>query len=188
ALPMDVSLARAFIGSLAWEQSDFLGTFDHWETKLYANTVEHIMDDGQRPEVPIRMDMPGQSDTYGVYTQIRLSSGRHRFLGKLDGHYNRSYAEMTMYPDNPGESPMFMLTWPDVRTLASGIYLEDQIDLENGNLKLSTRLGLQTFHVANEMGLGSLRIFHPAMESTQQRFLKSAAGNYHRTFGSIHLT
>lgn len=188
ALPMDVSLARAFIGSLAWEQSDIGGGFEHWEVKGYANTVEHRMDDGQRPDVPIRMDMPGQSDTYGFYSQIRYAKGSHRLLGKVDGHYNRSYAEMTMYPANPGEAEMFMLTWPDVRTLATGVYLEDDIDLGGGNVTVSTRLGLQTFQVADEFGLGSLRIFHPGMEKAQQRFLVSGSGHYHRAFGKLHLT
>ncbi|MEM9649576.1 MAG: TonB-dependent receptor, partial [Bacteroidota bacterium] len=110
ALPMDVSLARAFIGSVSWIQTDFIGKFERWETKLYANSITHIMDDSQRPDVPIRMDMPGWSDTYGYYSQARLNLGNHNFLVKLDGFYNRSLAEMTMYPNDPNQQEMFMLT------------------------------------------------------------------------------
>src|SRR5690606_35913376 len=187
ALPMDVSLARAFIGSLAWTQADGPWKFKNWESKLYANTITHIMDDSQRPDVPIRMDMPGQSDTYGFYSQMELPGDRHEILGKVDGHYNRSYAEMTMYPNAPEQGEMFMLTWPDVRTLAAGIYLEDKIQWEGSSLKLSTRFGYQSFHVADGFGLGSLEIFHPDMEARQYRILKSVSARYHRTYGKLHL-
>ncbi len=186
ALPMDVSLAQAFIGSVSWHQDTFLGDFTDWETKLYANKVTHIMDDSQRPEVPIRMDMPGWSDTYGLFSQMRLKTKKHRFLIKIDGFYNRSLAEMTMYPNNPNEREMFMLTWPDVRTLNSGFYAEDVFDLEEGSLKLSTRLAVQNFNVADDFGLNSLRIFYPEMTRRQTRFLKSIAAQYHRSFKSIH--
>ena len=145
------------------------------------------MDDSQRPDVPIRMDMPGWSDTYGYYSQARLTSGTHAFLVKLDGHYNRSLAEMTMYPNNPTENEMFMLTWPDVRTLNSGFYLEDRIKMGQGSLRLSTRMVLQNSHVADALGLGSLRIFYPEMERSTLRFLKSTAVQFHKKQGAFHL-
>ena len=188
ALPMDVSLARAFIGSLSWVQDSFIGDLENWETKLYANTITHIMDDSQRPDVPIRMDMPGWSDTYGFYTQTELILDDHHLIGKLDGYYNRSLAEMTMYPNDPNEQDMFMLTWPDVRTLNSGIYLEDKISLKESSVKLSTRLALQTFNVADDFGLNSLRIFYPDMAQRQTRVLKSVSTHYHRQFKALHLS
>lgn len=187
ALPMDVSLARAFIGSLSWVQSNFIGNLENWESKLYANTITHIMDDSQRPDVPIRMDMPGWSDTYGFYSQAELSFGNHRFMGKIDGFYNRSLAEMTMYPNNPNEQEMFMLTWPDVRTLNTGLYLEDKINLNDGVLKLATRLAYQSFHVADDFGLNSLRIFYPDMGQKQTRTLKSVSAHYHKQFKKWHV-
>lgn len=187
ALPMDVSLARAYIGSLSWGRAQGFGELKNWESKLYANTVAHIMDDSQRPEVPIRMDMPGASDTYGFYSQANLQKGDHVLFGKVDGHYNRSRAEMTMFPDDPEQPAMFMLTWPDVRSLAMGLYLEDRIALGEGSLKLSTRLELQTSHVADPLGLGSLKIFHPGMEARQERFPKSFSTRYQRTLGSFRL-
>ncbi len=186
ALPMDVSLARAFIGSVSWVQTDLIGGFEQWETKLYANSITHIMDDSERPDVPIRMDMPGWSDTYGYYSQVRLKLDKHAFLMKLDGFYNRSLAEMTMYPNNPGEPEMFMLTWPDVRTLNTGFYAEDEIELKASSLKLSGRLALQGFRVADALGLNSLRIFYPEMQRRQSRFLKSVSTQYHRKFKTVH--
>ncbi len=187
ALPMDVSLARAFIGSISWKQSNFIGDLKNWETKLYANSITHIMDDSQRPDVPIRMDMPGWSHTYGYYSQTELTLNRHKFLMKLDGFYNRSLAEMTMYPNNPNEREMFMLTWPDVRTVNSGFYAEDEISLKESSLKLSTRLAIQGFNVADEFGLNSLRIFYPEMNQRQTRFLKSVSAAYHKKFKTLHV-
>lgn len=187
ALPMDVSLARAFIGSISWKQSNFIGDLKNWETKLYANSITHIMDDSQRPDVPIRMDMPGWSDTYGYYSKAELSLDKHTFLLKLDGFYNRSLAEMTMYPNNPNEREMFMLTWPDVRTVNSGFYAEDEISLKESSIKLSTRLAIQGFNVADEFGLNSLRIFYPEMSQRQTRFLKSVSAAYHKKFKALHV-
>ncbi|WP_350284866.1 TonB-dependent receptor [uncultured Croceitalea sp.] len=188
ALPMDVSLARAFIGSVSFVQTKFLGSFTNWETKLYANTITHIMDDSQRPDVPIRMDMPGWSDTYGYFSQAKLSLDKHQFLIKFDGFYNRSLAEMTMFPNDPNERDMFMLTWPDVRTLNNGVYGEDVIKLKEASLKISGRLAWQSFNVADEFGLNSLKIFYPEMEQRQNRLLKSVAAQYHTKLNLLHFT
>tara|TARA_R110002012_G_scaffold283304_1_gene473556 strand:- start:81196 stop:83289 length:2094 start_codon:yes stop_codon:yes gene_type:complete len=188
ALPMDVSLARAFIGSVTWQQAQFMGNFTDWESKLYANSITHIMDDSKRPDVPIRMDMPGWSDTYGYYSQTKLDLEKHSFLFKVDGFYNRSLAEMTMYPNNPGEREMFMLTWPDVRTLNTAFYGEDVIKLKNSSLKIGTRLAYQGFHVADDFGLNSLRIFYPEITQRQNRFLKSISSLYSTQFKETSVT
>jgi iron complex outermembrane receptor protein len=187
ALPMDVSLARAFIGSISWIQPEFIGALTHWETKFYANTITHVMDDSKRPEVPIRMDMPGWSDTYGFYSQAKLALDNHGFLGKIDGFYNRSLAEMTMHPNDPNEQEMFMLTWPDVHTLNYGFYLEDNIKLKEGALKVATRFALQSFNVTDDFGLNSLKIFYPDMERRQTRLLKSVSAHYQKTFHNLQL-
>ncbi len=187
ALPMDVSLARAFIGSVSYEQLR-LGNLTNWETKLYANSVTHIMDDSQRPDVPIRMDMPGWSDTYGFYSQANLAKEKHQFLFKTDGFYNRSLAEMTMYPNDPNQSPMFMLTWPDVRTLNTGIYVEDNIAFAKAELKLATRLTYQNNLVADDFGLNSLQIFYPEMEASQNRFLSSVSASYSKSVKSFDIS
>ncbi|WP_430966790.1 TonB-dependent receptor [Spongiimicrobium sp. 2-473A-2-J] len=185
ALPMDVSLARAFIGSLSWVQDDFIGDFETWETKLYANSITHIMDDSQRPDVAIRMDMPGWSDTYGFYSQARLKWDKHSFLVKMDGFYNRSLAEMTMFPNNPNQPEMFMLTWPDVRTLNAGFFAEDVIELKKSSLELTTRVAVQNFNVADEFGLNSLRIFYPEVTQYQTRLLKSVSAHYRKKFKQL---
>lgn len=174
ALPMDISLARALITSLKFEVAPKSGLVNHWENKLYFNTITHFMDDSKRPDVPIRMDMPGWSDTYGYYSKGKITKEKHHIQFNLNGFYNRSIAEMTMYPNDPNENAMFMYTWPDVRTLYNGIYLEDEIEFSVRNsLKFNGSVGYHQNKVANEFGLESLQIFYPEMADQQNRFLKS---------------
>src|SRR5690554_3050191 len=187
ALTMDVSLARAIIGSVSYHQDTLFGKFNNWETKVYYNDIEHVMDDTTRPDVVIHMDMPGWSETGGFYTQAFLNKEKHNFMVKVDGYYNKSYAEMTMYPVNPNEQPMFMLTWPDVRTKDVGFYAEDQIDFDKSSLKLSTRLSYHANRVEDEFGLNSLKIFYPNMDKTNTRFLKSFSAQYHHMLNDVHI-
>ena len=164
ALPMDVSLAEALITSVKFNYKPNLEQIDNWETKLYFNTITHTMDDTKRPDVPIHMDMPGWSDTYGFYSKVNGKYKKHQFLANLNSFYNRSVAEMTMYPSDPNENLMFMYTWPDVRTLYTGIYLEDNFEINcHSNLKFTTNLGFHNNNVASDFGLQSLQIFYPEM-------------------------
>lgn len=179
ALPMDVSLAEALITSVKFNYKPNLEQIDNWETKLYFNTITHTMDDTKRPVVPIHMDMPGWSDTYGFYSKVNGKYKKHQFLANLNSFYNRSVAEMTMYPSDPNENLMFMYTWPDVRTLYAGIYLEDNFEINcHSNLKFTTNLGFHNNNVASDFGLQSLQIFYPEMEASKSRFLKSFSTNY----------
>lgn len=187
ALPMDVSLARAFIGSVNYSQDSLFNRLDTWESKIYYNNITHVMDDTTRPDVLIHMDMPGESETFGAYSQAYLKSGANRFFFKLDGYHNRSYAEMTMYPPNPGEEPMFMLTWPDVHTYNVGLYAEDKISFGMDFLKLGMRLGYHKNSVASNFGYNSLKIFYPEMERENSRILKSFSAIYHKMLGDFHI-
>ncbi|MCV9933179.1 TonB-dependent receptor [Flavobacterium sp. LS1R47] len=179
ALPMDVSLAKATITSLRYNYTPTATYFTNWETKVYFNTITHRMDDTKRPSVPIHMDMPGWSDTYGYYSKLKGKFKKHHFMANLNGFYNKSIAEMTMYPNNPKENAMFMYTWPDVRTLYNGLYLEDAIQVsQNANIRVSTTIGIHSNKVADEFGLQSLQIFYPDMNASKNRILKSLSGNY----------
>ena len=143
------------------------------------NFPDDVMDDSKRPNVPIHMDMPGWSDTYGFYSKMRPEKDNHKMVFNLNAYYNRSLAEMTMYPNDPNENTMFMLTWPDVRTFYSGIYGEDNIELnEKSSLNVSARLGFQSEQIASEFGLNSLRIFYPDLDADNQRFLVNFSGQY----------
>lgn len=182
ALPMDVSLARAFIGSLQYNYDDLSERFSLWETKAYFNTITHIMDDSPRPDVPIRMDMPGWSETWGMYSKLKGDYNRHGFTATLSGHHNNSLAEMTMYPNNPNENEMFMITWPDVNTLYGGIHIEDNITLNHCfHLIVSGGIGFHQNSIKNDFGLESLQIFYPEMNDSKSRILKNLASQlvYH---------
>lgn len=188
ALPMDVSLARAIIASLAFNQDTIFGKLSDWESKVYYNTIKHVMDDTKRPNVAIHMDMPGWSETVGAYSQANLKLSGNDLLLKLDGYFNKSLAEMTMYPVDTNEALMFMLTWPDVHTTNFGVYAQDNLEWDKSSLKLSTRLTYHSNTVADEFGLNSLMIFYPEMEKTNTRFLKSFSAQYHRMLNPFHLT
>jgi iron complex outermembrane receptor protein len=186
ALPMDVSIAEAIIASLKYEYAPLESIITHWETKAYFNTIMHKMDDTKRPLVPVHMDMPGWSKTYGYYSKITAIRGSHHFLVNLNSFYNKSLAEMTMYPANPDENLMFMLTWPDVRTFYNGVFLEDQYSLNcHSSLKFTAAMGSHTNKIESEFGLNSLQIFYPNMKAQKKRFLKSISSNYNHAKHSV---
>lgn len=179
ALPMDVSLAEALITSLTHYYKAEDKILNALESKLYFNTITHIMDDSKRPDVPIRMDMPGWSDTYGFYSKASLRANKHQISMNLNGFYNRSLAEMTMYPNDPSQSAMFMYTWPDIRTLYSGVYVKDTYALDaHQTLAASARLGFHQNRIASLSGLESLQIFYPEMEDRNNRLLSSINADY----------
>lgn len=181
ALPMDVSLAEALITSIRYEVKPSLSFIDNWETKLYYNTITHRMDDTKRPTetIAIHMDMPGWSNTYGLYSSIKSTQKNHHLSGTINSYYNSSLAEMTMYPNNPNEKEMFMYTWPDVHTQYIGVSLQDhwKIDKEK-SLLVSASMGMHSNQIKNQMALESLQIFYPKMNPSNTRTLGSFAINY----------
>lgn len=179
ALTMDVSLAEALITSITHSYENPSAFIESWESKLYYNTITHVMDDSKRPDVPIRMDMPGWSDTYGFYSKVLKTMDKHDLEVNLNGFYNRSLAEMTMYPNNPNQAAMFMYTWPDIKTLYSGVYAKDTYAFsESASLSTSLRLGIHQNEIAKDTGLESLQIFYPEIEASKNRMLTSLNTNY----------
>lgn len=178
-LTMDVSLAEALITSLSHHYTNDSTFVNSLESKLYFNTITHVMDDTTRPVVQIRMDMPGWSDTYGFYSKAMMNTGKHQLLVNLNGFYNKSLAEMTMYPNDPNETDMFMYTWPDIRTLYSGIYAKNVYAFnENEALSASVRFGFHQNEIAILTGLESLQIFYPEIGAIKNRFLSSFTVDY----------
>ena len=86
---------------------------------------------------------------------------------------------MTMYPNDPNQPDMFMYTWPDIRTLYTGLYISDNIIL-NAKESISTtfRLGFHQNKIAKKVGIESLQIFHPNISPSKNRFLLSLSGAY----------
>ncbi|MDR0748874.1 MAG: hypothetical protein LBF62_04810 [Tannerellaceae bacterium] len=176
ALTMDVATAEGLITSVAYTVANPFRHFYKWETKGYYNNIVHIMDDTKRPpeEIAMHMDMPGKSRTGGAYSTLSGRSGKHRYSLNWDAYYNQSYAEMTMYSNNPGEIPMFMLTWGDIRTANTGIFGVDEWRLnDNYSVRLSGKLSFQRAGMASDFGYESLLGYYPGVE----RFTNRAVGN-----------
>lgn len=158
ALPMDVSFAGGRIYSLSYKKYTSYGSN---EVKLYGNNIVHIMDDTKREFVPIHMDMPGKSDTYGAYLKTHVYAGsKHKITINPDYYYNISFADMKMYPNDPNrpEEPlMYMMTWPDVRRHSGSLLVADDFSVnQKSSLKYSGKLEYVTSKIHSEFGLKQL--------------------------------
>ena len=177
ALNMDVLKAEAFITALSYRHQFQEGFLHSWETKGYYNHITHIMDDTKRPDVEIHMDMPGKSWTSGLYSLLTGSRGRHDVQANYDLYYNRLFADMTMYPG--GAAPMYMVTWPDVGTLNTGVALNDRISLtDQQSLTLIAKWALQWQKLNNEEGYHALRVFFPGMKDSYHQVIGRIAATY----------
>ena len=174
ALNMDVAKAEGLITSLSYKHL-FPGT--SWETKAYYNHITHEMDDTKRPDVQIHMDMPGDSWTAGVYSLLTTSLKLHDIALNYDLYYNRLFADMTMYPG--GAAPMYMVTWPDVGTLNTGVAVTDNVSIaRNQSLRLSAKVAWQQQRLNNEEGYHALKVFFPDMTDTYHQTTGRIAANY----------
>ena len=181
ALNMDVAKAEGLITSLSYKHL-FPGV--SWETKAYYNHITHEMDDTKRPDVQIHMDMPGDSWTAGVYSLLTTSfppsggrKGGHDVALNYDLYYNRLFADMTMYPG--GAAPMYMVTWPDVGTLNTGVAVTDNVSIaHNQSLRLSAKMAWQQQRLNNEEGYHALKVFFPGMTDAYHQTTGRIAANY----------
>ena len=159
ALPMDVGYANARIGAVSIVKEDVAATWQKLEAKLYANKVKHYMDDTQRPDVPMHMDMPGQSFTTGFYAEGIQKRGSKSLTLRADAAATELKASMTMYQD--GQLPMYMLTWPDNRQLQSGIAAQYTFRVDSlTQLTLNTRADFSAFSITSQMGKDQLAVFN----------------------------
>ena len=177
ALNMDVAKAEAYISSLSYKRQWEERLVQSWETKAYYNHITHVMDDTTRPDVLIHMDMPGESWTAGLYSMVRASKNSHELTVNYDLYYNRLFADMTMYPG--GAAPMYMVTWPDVGTLNTGVALGDRIRLGSAHtLNLSAKVAWQQQRLNNEEGYHALSVFFPGMQQQYHQTTGRIAANY----------
>ena len=187
ALNMDVLKAEAFITALSYRHQFANSFLNSWETKAYYNHITHIMDDTKRPDVEIHMDMPGESWTSGLYSLLSASKGQHDFQANYDLYYNRLFADMTMYPG--GAAPMYMLTWPDVGTLNTGLALADRISLTTSqSLTLSAKWAVQWQKINDEEGYNALKVFFPGMKDNYNQVIGRVAANYQLSLSNSQLS
>ncbi|MDR2140026.1 MAG: hypothetical protein LBP50_10835 [Tannerella sp.] len=179
ALAMDVAVAEGLISSLSYTVEKPFPLFYKWENRIYYNNIVHIMDDTGRPDVVMHMDMPGKSRTGGMYSTLNGRSGKHRYSFNWDAYYNQSYAEMTMYPGERNETPMFMLTWGDIRTLNSGLFAVDDWQItDNQSVRLSAKGSFQRDGLQSDFGWNTLQIYYPDMKRYGNRFTGNVSGRY----------
>ena len=177
ALNMDVAKAEAFITSRSYKRHWEEKLVQSWETKAYYNHITHVMDDTQRPNVQIHMDMPGESWTTGLYSLVGAQKGIHKLTGNYDLYYNRLFADMTMYPG--GAAPMYMVTWPDVGTLNTGLALNDNIQLGKAHaVNVSAKLAWQQQQLNSQEGYQALSVFFPGMKQQYHQLTGRIAANY----------
>lgn len=180
ALNMDVKKAEGVITSLSYTR-----LFDRtvhpflysWETKVYYNHITHVMDDSHRPNVEIRMDMPGKSRTGGLYSLLRAVNDHHDISLNYDLYYNRVFADMTMYPNEA--MTMYMVTWPDVGTLNTGLALRDNVTLpHHQGISLSGKLSWQNQDLNSKKGYEALKAFFPEMKDNYYQMTGRIAAKY----------
>jgi iron complex outermembrane receptor protein len=129
ALLMDAVLAEARIGSLAYEGRGALG-FHHLEARLYANRVDHYMDDRYRDvlqrEVMRGMYMPmgGYTAVLGARTEAMRTVGGTAVTLTADGHRLRQFGDMVMYSLYPGIRDMVLLNVGDVEARNGSVALK----------------------------------------------------------------
>lgn len=186
ALPMDVSSAKARIYALSYKVYPKNKVFNYFETKIYGNNIIHSMDDTKRPLTPIHMDMPGWSNTYGAYAETAIKVNAKNLLTiRTDGYINFTRAEMTMYPQN--SAPMFMLTWPDVRSTTVGLFLNnDYLLSQKFTLNLNGRLDYSSSKITSEIGRTQLQVFNYKVDNARIRLLKNINGGTTYKSGNFH--
>lgn len=181
ALPMDVSLAEALITSVKHSYTPTNSWITQWETKLYYNTITHRMDDTNRPDVNIRMLMPGWTDTFGGYSMAKATLGNnHHLSATLNAYHNKSLATMTMLSNDPKRKDMFAYTWPDVKTFYVGGTLKDHWQInDKQSFVLSASIG-SNYNTLSQAGVDQLGIFHndDSFKDHKERLVGNLAANY----------
>ncbi|MDP4272172.1 MAG: TonB-dependent receptor, partial [Bacteroidota bacterium] len=174
--------------SVSYLEDNVSNLFSTWETKLYFNNITHTMDDTHRPDVAMHMDMPGKSRTGGYYTTLKGRTGRHRIVLSQDSYYNQSWADMTMYPKDGSKEPMFMYTWPDVRTLNVSVYVEDRYMIDSKDaLQVSSKISFQRDGEQSNFGYESMKIYYPDMAQFQNRLLWNVSAKYTHYWQDVQL-
>jgi iron complex outermembrane receptor protein len=140
ALPMDVGKADAHIASISHIYTGKEGILKQSETKVYMNSIYHVMDDTHRAFVPMHMDMPSWSETKGAYNETSFKKNRHGLNLRIDAHVNKLRGDMTMYPNNSDPS-MYMQTMPESYIKNAGLAFKYQFDVKaNYFVKLNGRI------------------------------------------------
>ncbi len=188
ALPMDVGTAKAILVAGEYKKEGKTS----FKGKIYFNRIFHLMDDSKRDSlyfvknhatgrldsVYMRMDMPGSSNTLGMYAQItRNWAEKHRLTVKIDNYTNVSLAEMTMfmrYPSKKPEAPMYMQTWPEMLRNVTGLYFQNtSFFTSKFSLNLNARVDFNTDILRSEYGERQFSVFGYTLPKKQESTVRS---------------
>ncbi|WP_281615126.1 TonB-dependent receptor [Flammeovirga sp. SubArs3] len=183
ALPMDVSSATGIMGNIGYKKHDDQAKFQHLEAKVYYNFIEHIMDDTNRENVAIRMDMPGRSNTFGAWAKLGRKTEKHQFSIKVDAFANHLFADMTMYSPTGGKD-MYMITWGDIQRYSIATFLKDTWKLDDRlEWENSIRIESNSINLSNELARKQFETLNYTVDGpiSQLGGTFSSAFNYHLT-------
>ena len=176
AMPMDTKLAQMLLLAQSYhlEKKHCDTNYITLEAKIYYNQSKHIMDDSKRPNVPIRMDMPGQAKTAGYLIEFTKKwNSKHRLSINLNGFWNQSIAEMTMFPADESIK-MYMYTWPNIHTVNNRVHAVHTWKLnEKHRVSISGSLQQQLYTFGDSLGYNTTTIFHQDVRWTYNRFNKA---------------
>lgn len=151
ALSMDVKVAKAGIYALTYRfnKHTFYQLFS--ENKIYYNQIHHEMDDSHRPLILMHMDMPGNSQTFGIYSQNRIIIQQHQLDVRADYTRTQTDASMTMYPKGGAIMYTETLPWNEINIL--GIAVSDVWKISAINcLTTRFRLDLNQQQILSDFG------------------------------------
>ncbi|HLV40894.1 MAG TPA: TonB-dependent receptor [Brumimicrobium sp.] len=162
ALTMDVGFAKAYISALTHTYENRSRVLRSVETKVFFNFIDHAMDDTKRPAelVPMHMDMPGTSRTFGMFSKAKLLlNPKHIMTLQVNAFQNDIHAEMTMYPEFG--SDMFMLTVPDGQRRTIGFNATDKWMVNSKlNISYGGRAEVNLSDITTELGRQTLTSFY----------------------------
>lgn len=162
SLPMDTSKSSAFISMVKYERFFQNKLLTRWLSKVYYNQINHEMGDDYRAEgdkLPIKMDMPSKSITFGIISELFLQKNNFLSKLKLSAFENTSIAEMRMYYRSGGT--MFTYTWPNVQTRNANFSTENSLKInENSSFLLNTNVEWQQNYVKSDVGYNLNQVFH----------------------------
>jgi len=188
ALPMDVGHARAGIFSVTYNRIAPWLVFHHLTAKIYHNEIFHSMDDTHREDVVIHMDMPGKSQTSGLYVEGDVHIfHEHKTIMKAEYFRNALIGEMTMYPENG--APMYMQTAPDAIRQDAGLFVSQEFRINPKNkLWLTLRGDLIADHITDGIGSQQWEVFNSDVRETSYHLNKTFSANYRRNIsGNLQL-
>lgn len=173
ALPMDVGLARAWHGNLAWEHAGSEGSA---LIQGYANAVHHEMGDTHRSDVLMHMDMPGDGEVQGGILALGRSLEDQILRLRIEGWRSVQSATMAMYPKTG--AAMYEETWPRTRTLGLGGSLSDTIRLSRSwTLGILGRLEGRQLDLLSETGKKEVAVLDAQARTCRSLLLPGVSGS-----------